>query len=174
MCFSCEHFTGDNSWMKHLNSGVENSSHPHHIALEHNKPWTPQNRQLIIEFNDESGEYTYPNEDFCHFRHFPHARHVFPLINTRAKLNCTCTLLWLIQHLNGSEKALDTVAVRPCLRHGSFRQNLAACRFEQRIRECARSSQRIFYGVNSSSRKRAISRFSVALSITVSIMLAIF
>jgi hypothetical protein len=42
--------------------------------------------------------YEYPDEDFCLFARFPHEKLVYPLIYLDEKLNCSCTLLFLIQY----------------------------------------------------------------------------
>ena len=42
--------------------------------------------------------YKYPDEDFCLFRYFPHYRIVYPVISTTVKLECTCTIVWLIKY----------------------------------------------------------------------------
>jgi hypothetical protein len=39
--------------------------------------------------------YTYPEQDICLFRHFPHERYVLPVIVPGRFLACTCTLKWL-------------------------------------------------------------------------------
>lgn len=147
--------------MKYLNSGMETAikNNLQHIAIDRKQPLS-QSQQLIIEFNDENNEYTYPDEDFCFFKDFPHRRQVFPLINTKLKLNCTCTLLWLIQNLNSSEKALDNPAVRPCFRQAHFQQQLVNCKLEQRLEQCAKNHRRFLLG-NSSTSSRSISSFLI-------------
>ena len=41
--------------------------------------------------------YVYPDEDFCLFSHFPHDKLVLPKIYVDEKMNCSCTILFLIQ-----------------------------------------------------------------------------
>ena len=43
--------------------------------------------------------YSYPNEDFCLFKSFPHANLVMPIIIPGARLKCTCTLKYLQMYL---------------------------------------------------------------------------
>ncbi len=43
--------------------------------------------------------YTYPNEDFCLFKSFPHASLVMPIIIPGMQLECTCTLKYLQMYL---------------------------------------------------------------------------
>ncbi len=130
--------------MKNLNIYVVNLSDSEYVTAQ----------QMIIEFNDESNTYTYPEEDFCNFVHFPHENRVFPLINTKQDLSCTCTLLWLIQRHNESEKVLETRAIQNCWRSGDLRQRIMKCNFDQKVSECLRKSQRRYYsssGNNSNS-----------------------
>ena len=117
--------------MLHLNSHVTTNNNRSEFATTKNFP----NQQMIIEFNDESNTYAYPEEDFCNFMHFPHENYVFPLINTKRNLTCTCTLLWLIQNLNESEKILETKATRPCLRDTNFGAQLLNCDFKQKLKD---------------------------------------
>jgi len=49
----------------------------------------------IKAFQSFSDVYTYPNEDICLFKDFPHHHLVFPYIFPDEKLECTCTLKWL-------------------------------------------------------------------------------
>ena len=42
--------------------------------------------------------YTFPDEDFCLFRYFPHNRLVYPFIVSGVNIECTCTIIWLIQY----------------------------------------------------------------------------
>lgn len=102
---------------------------------------TEPHQQMIVEFNDESNSYTYPDSDFCLFKDFPHGNKVFPLINAKLSLNCTCTLLYLIQHIGNSEKNLETAATRWCLRQESFNSKLIGCGFKERINACYRTSR---------------------------------
>ena len=43
--------------------------------------------------------YTYPDEDFCLFKSFPHTRLVMPIIIPGVQLECTCTLKYLQMYL---------------------------------------------------------------------------
>jgi hypothetical protein len=42
--------------------------------------------------------YEFPDEDFCLFQYFPHKHMVYPTIISGYKLECTCTIIWLIQY----------------------------------------------------------------------------
>jgi len=132
---------GDNSWMKSLNRHVTKS------GLEEGG----SGQQMIIEFNDEANTYTYPEKDFCNFVHFPHENNVYPLINTKQNLTCTCTLLWLIQKHNDSEKVLETKAIKDCWRSRDLRERIAGCNFKERVGECVEKNQRWLHGSNGNS-----------------------
>jgi hypothetical protein len=42
--------------------------------------------------------YSYPEEDFCFFKYFPHQRVVLPVLTPNSKSKCSCTELFLIQN----------------------------------------------------------------------------
>ena len=42
--------------------------------------------------------YDYPEQDFCLFQHFPHKKLVYPLVDPGLKINCSCTILWLVKY----------------------------------------------------------------------------
>ena len=42
--------------------------------------------------------YAYPDADICLFSEFPHSSLVFPIIVYERDIECTCTLVWLIQY----------------------------------------------------------------------------
>jgi hypothetical protein len=52
--------------------------------------------KLIL--TDLSQQYEFPDSDLCLFKEFPHDRKVFPIINTKANLTCSCTLRWLLKN----------------------------------------------------------------------------
>ena len=98
-------------WMKYLNADV--------VVKNQNEIKTKLNEKFIIEFNDFNMKYTYPDEDFCLFKDFPHLKLVFPIIKTKPDLNCTCTLMWLIQKYELVEPdeldLFQTPSVRSCI-----------------------------------------------------------
>ena len=91
----------------------------------------------ISDTNDTS--YAFPDEDFCLFKDFPHAKLVFPIINTRQTLPyCTCTLAYLLQYSKyyNSQAEINTASVRSCLLSLNFDQIVADCDFQQRVADC--------------------------------------
>jgi len=45
-------------------------------------------------------EYEYPSEDLCLFKEFPHRQLVIPVIRNRQRIECSCTVLWLIKNFD--------------------------------------------------------------------------
>lgn len=45
-----------------------------------------------------SWTYSFPDEDFCLFKNYPHERLALPIIFTKALINCTCTQCWLLRY----------------------------------------------------------------------------
>ena len=95
----------DNKWMKYLNSDVK-------VDLK-NQIQVHKNLDKSLKFeiyqssnkNNSSKKsfgsaYMYPDEDFCLFKHFPHEHLVYTPIMSGDRLQCTCTLIWLIQYIN--------------------------------------------------------------------------
>jgi hypothetical protein len=68
-------------WMKNLNEAKKSIML---LRFQHSINYTSFNKI-----------YTYPNEDLCLFKDFPHLNLVYPIIESGKKLECTCTLLWL-------------------------------------------------------------------------------
>jgi len=71
--------------------------------------------------------YTYPNEDICLFKDFPHSHLVFAYIFPDEKLKCTCTLKWLnlyVKHFKPMESNYEYGVV---------------CDFEETFLKCNKS-----------------------------------
>ena len=49
-------------------------------------------------------DYTYPEEDFCLFKDFPHTQLVFPIIDSLHIHVCTCTLSWIVKYADMYQK----------------------------------------------------------------------
>jgi len=92
-----EIFHQDTKWMSYLNRNIRvNLSSASEISRKiHLKEmfilaiYSAKRFQSFVEL------YSYPNEDICLFKDFPHSHLVFALIFPYEKLNCTCTLKWL-------------------------------------------------------------------------------
>ncbi len=90
------HSVNGTKWMTHLN---ENTSFNLLTVLGSLKA-----SMMLLRFQHPKNHvsfnriYTYPNEDICLFKDFPHSRLVYALIESGARLECTCTLQWLQLH----------------------------------------------------------------------------
>lgn len=118
-----------NLWLYNLNELLQTDTKWIQF-LNYNKT----DEQLVIEFNDETNSYEYSEEDFCLFKKFPHERLVFPILNSRNSLNCSCTIMWLISNWNKSEKNIITGSVSSCLKN--FELRVQQCNFELKIKKC--------------------------------------
>ena len=119
-------------WLRHLNSEVKvNLSNPNDINRY-------KDRQMILELTDLSKTYLYPEKDFCLFRHFPHEKLVFPIIETKQNLECSCTLMWLLKNksLFTNIDELKTSSVENCLFNKDFDKIVSNCDFNKKIEEC--------------------------------------
>ena len=124
--------SNNNTWISNLNTNVSVDL-TNQIDFDNNKEY-----KMIFYLTDLNETYLYPEEDFCFFKDFPHARLVVPKINTKTDLECTCTLLFLLQYKSlyqeGSLNDLDTSSVNKCLNDPNFDQLVLNCDFEWRIR----------------------------------------
>ena len=53
--------------------------------------------------------YEYPDEDFCHFKSFPHEKLVRPMLKPASKSECTCLELFLIQYSARYGKSIERI-----------------------------------------------------------------
>lgn len=94
-----EFFHRGNKWMFYLNSDV-------YFDLDADKLYHEgkYSSYLTIRFEYKKLQslinriYEYPNEDFCLFHHFPHNNLVLPMLVPGKQIECSCTILWLIQY----------------------------------------------------------------------------
>ena len=88
-------FHAGTHWLEYVNNDVEV-----HLSQLYDV-WSHLNQALFVRFQypkhiDSFNKiYSYPDEDFCLFRDFPHSRLVYPIIEPGKEIECTCTLLWL-------------------------------------------------------------------------------
>ena len=154
----------NNKWLSYLNTNVKiNLNNP--SSFNYNNLKNSMVLEIIQKDQDQSSgstftrAYTYPDEDFCLFEHFPHNHLVLPVIISGVKLECTCTVLWLIQYSKyyySNDYKLYTVdeytidytyvygesyinhTIKFCFGNG-LKQKIQACNFEQRLNKCNRS-----------------------------------
>ena len=155
----------NNKWMKHINSHVNvNLSDITDVNKNINK-------MLIFEIIQKNGNvgsfsafnkaYTYPDEDFCLFEHFPHEKLVYPFIVSGAILECSCTIYWLIkysdfyfvdnfyQRFKHDEYIIRyqyeypdhffNHTVKRCM-ISNFNKPFKACKFEEKLKLCNKTS----------------------------------
>jgi len=144
-------FMKNNKWLQYLNYNQKISSiykinirEVLFLVLYQNLP------NLVV--------YTYPDEDFCYFKDFPHEKLVFPVLKP-SQTKCTCTLLYLIQYshlaknnfdfnFNLLKKEYDLLefysefilkqeedTFKDCL--DNIEERIKECNFEQRFEQCS-------------------------------------
>ena len=123
--------SSNNTWLQYLNIDV-NVDLKNMTDFNNNK-----DSKMQLYLTDLKQGYLYPEEDFCLFKNFPHSKLVVPKINTKPDLQCTCTLLWLIQYKSlyqeGALNFLDTPSVSKCLNDPNFEVLVNNCNFEFKI-----------------------------------------
>jgi hypothetical protein len=93
-------------WMSYINSKVavtlsdpfnvrENIGYAVLFQIIQKQNNFKENPFMVTTFNKA---YTYPDEDFCIFKEFPHDHLVYPIIISSIRLECTCSIIWLIQY----------------------------------------------------------------------------
>ena len=95
-------FHSGTKWINFLNRDLNVSLHDQ-LKFRRNI-----NRLISVEFDVQSWfyfnkYYTFPNEDICLFKDFPHSQLVLPLIVFNPSLieagkECSCTMIWLVQN----------------------------------------------------------------------------
>ena len=84
------YFVTDLSWLNDLNADFANASQ---LNAESYKSY-----QTEVLFSDRRQSYEFGDQDLCLFRNFPHDKLVYPALATRSNLQCSCTVMWLIQY----------------------------------------------------------------------------
>ena len=146
-------FATNNKWLKYLNKDII-------IKQEDLNKFNENILVLLIYQSIENVTYySYPNEDLCLFKDFPHQRLVVPILRPNTKSKCTCTELFLIQYsykytdfidyLNKNnvlvssdymydyiiDENLDKKMLHQCL-NTSINDMLKNCKFKQRFENC--------------------------------------
>ncbi len=80
-------FAKNNKWLEFLNPNEEENSTERNTLT-----------MFIHQLYENVTYYSYPDEDFCLFKHFPHRKYVFPILTPNSKSSCSCTELFLIQY----------------------------------------------------------------------------
>lgn len=103
--------SSNNTWMSGLNRNVRvNYSDASSIA--NNRKYA-----MVLDIFTFDEYYTYPDEDFIYFKHFPHENFVFARIQANRELECSNTLRWLLKNAQYHPLGIgyfNTTAVRKC------------------------------------------------------------
>ena len=119
---------------------------------------------IFTEFFIEgiTSKYIYPNEDLCLFKDFPHKQLVIPSIFSLEEIECSCTLIWLMQnykiiveHSKTSfkfkvdfENFYQNFSIFQCMNNYTFLYE--SCRFDEKFNNCKKTSSardKIDYGL---------------------------
>ena len=100
---------------------------------------TNRDEHFKLTISDVTLDYDFPEEDFCLYRNFPHSQLVFPIINSKPDLACSCSLIWLLQYSayykNPAE--MNTTSVRKCFSGPrNFTELFKQCNFAEKILYC--------------------------------------
>ena len=148
----------DNKWMKYINNDVtvdlKNESQINKNLQKSFKFEIYQKTSKINSFGRTFGNaYLYPDEDFCLFKYFPHEHLVYTPIISGDRLECTCTLIWLIQYIyfydttkfhneNSNylidlyyEDVLKNHSIYVCLEN-DLKAQIKQCNFPKRLNNC--------------------------------------
>ena len=156
-------FHRGNKWMMYLNNHVQvNLSNQTEIK---SKISSSLNIRFLYKAQKSfiTQIYEYPDEDFCLFQYFPHDHLVLPLLVPGKKIECSCTVLWLVQYytlyfkINNQQGYVDShndsiyydvylshfkYTIKYC--HDThFKENFFKCNFSQRLANCRSSNFKI-------------------------------
>ena len=94
----------------------------------------------LFDFKFKGKTYDFPEDDFCLFKNFPHNKLVRPIISTKADLECSCTLLWLLKYKNiytiDGVNPMETDSTRSCMQKSNFDQLVKECKFNTMLADC--------------------------------------
>ena len=141
-----------NKWFNYIRYDMEDSE-----VTKMNKISSDALLNILLNHNNDTtfnSIYTYEDEDFCLFSHFPHAKLVYPIVDPTKMINCSCTILWLLQHtwryydvnpndpyygndfLNFISFGELYLSLSSCVSNRSFKRNYDRCNFSWRLNLC--------------------------------------
>jgi hypothetical protein len=147
-------FHNGNEWMSYLNNQVVVDLNNKISKILIQRLHMKIRFQYGKSFSSFNSVYDYPNEDFCLFKHFPHNHLVFPMIAPGKRIDCSCTVLWLIKsyHVyfnniddnnnksdytdNYDAKFLINIEFNKTILYCYNRDELNKCNFEQKLLTC--------------------------------------
>ena len=96
-----EFFHKGTKWIELLNGHVYADLNKTDINLDQDLESSMKTLRFVYRKSKVTFDsiYSYPREDFCLFKSFPHANLVMPIIMPGARLKCTCTLKYLQMYL---------------------------------------------------------------------------
>ena len=115
-------FSQQNQWLELLN-------------LKRNKYFT----LVIYQAFSNVTFYEYPDEDFCHFKSFPHQNRVLPILKPTFRSKCTCLELFLIQYSADYSKSIQLSLIK-AVSYYSFAEFYSDVIFEKKFSKCVNSS----------------------------------
>ncbi|RNA22722.1 hypothetical protein BpHYR1_005374 [Brachionus plicatilis] len=130
--------SSNNKWLNYFNH-FSKINFEDCVSISNKKNMDHSSQSLIKLESD----YTFPDEHFCSFSHFPHKNLVFAVIHSPKPLKCTCTLIWLLQNyrfeqfLNKDLKSriqIQTSSVQECIEN--FDLYNQKCNIAARLAEC--------------------------------------
>jgi hypothetical protein len=118
-------------WMQGLNY-KQNSSL--------NGPWVSGNNLFSLNLGDGSDMYYYPEDDFCHFKEFPHYREILPIVNFFFRGECTCTLVSILRYSKFYRQGVNSefshsTGNQRCM-NGDYNATIRHCDLDVRFAAC--------------------------------------
>ena len=141
-----------NKWFDYIRYSMEDSE-----VTKMNKISSDALLNILLNHNNDTtfnSVYTYEDEDFCLFARFPHAKLVYPIVDPAEMINCSCTILWLLQHtwryydvspndpyygndfLNFVSFGELYLSLSSCVSNREFKRNYDRCNFSGRFKLC--------------------------------------
>jgi hypothetical protein len=84
--------------------------------------------------------YDYPNEDFCHFKSYPHKRLVLSVLKPSVYSKCTCLELFLTQYSVPYEKQIKDTIYAQLPTHYAYFEFYTDFIFEKKLFKCVNES----------------------------------
>ena len=148
-------FSRNNKWLEYLNYETPDMALP----IDRDRPFKMEESFLMFIYQAYQNLtfYDFPDEDFCHFKNFPHKKLVLPKMVRNTQTTCSCTQLFLIQYSFRYSKEFklytknsyiishyyqanyysssDHADFSVCV-NDSIEQTILNCDFEKRIEKC--------------------------------------
>jgi len=140
----------NNKWLNNINYDININPEDNILFSKYYKRFVAL---VIYQTFAQSIFYSYPNEDFCYFKTFPHNKLIFPILRPNNKTTCSCTEIYLIQYSNIIKYSIYMLpttyylapfyqdVLSPNYKHEhcinrSFEETIKKCNFKQRLNLC--------------------------------------